>query len=73
MSLGQALMAANCAGAAAARDGQGQPGRGHLASGQVAGRLDDLPSCAELVERIVREAESPARGDLRARCREARR
>jgi len=27
-----------------------------MASGQVAGRLGDLPSCAELIERIVREA-----------------
>jgi NAD(P)H-dependent flavin oxidoreductase YrpB (nitropropane dioxygenase family) len=29
-----------------------------MASGQVAGRLGDLPSCAELIERIVREAEA---------------
>ena len=27
-----------------------------LASGQVAGILDDLPSCAELIEPIVRDA-----------------
>ena len=31
---------------------------GSLASGQVAGLIDDLPSCAELVERIVAEAEA---------------
>ena len=30
---------------------------GVMASGQVAGVIDDLPSCAELVERIVKEAE----------------
>jgi len=29
---------------------------GTLASGQVAGVIDDLPSCAELVERIIAEA-----------------
>jgi NAD(P)H-dependent flavin oxidoreductase YrpB (nitropropane dioxygenase family) len=29
---------------------------GSLASGQVTGLIDDLPSCAELVERIVAEA-----------------
>jgi cell division ATPase FtsA len=28
-----------------------------MATGMVAGRLKDLPSCAELIERIVREAE----------------
>jgi hypothetical protein len=27
-----------------------------LASGQVAGILEDLPSCAELIESIVRDA-----------------
>lgn len=30
--------------------------RGVLASGQVAGIIDDLPSCAELIEGIVRDA-----------------
>jgi NAD(P)H-dependent flavin oxidoreductase YrpB (nitropropane dioxygenase family) len=30
--------------------------RGTLASGQVAGVIDDLPSCAELIERIVAQA-----------------
>jgi NAD(P)H-dependent flavin oxidoreductase YrpB (nitropropane dioxygenase family) len=27
-----------------------------MASGQVVGLIDDIPSCQELVERIVREA-----------------
>jgi NAD(P)H-dependent flavin oxidoreductase YrpB (nitropropane dioxygenase family) len=27
-----------------------------MASGQVVGVLDDLPSCAELLDRIMREA-----------------
>jgi hypothetical protein len=34
----------------------GLPEEGLIATGQIAGRLGDLPSCAELVERIVREA-----------------
>ncbi|MGO4430300.1 nitronate monooxygenase, partial [Streptomyces sp. MCAF7] len=29
---------------------------GVMASGQVAGVIDDLPSCAELVERVMAEA-----------------
>jgi NAD(P)H-dependent flavin oxidoreductase YrpB (nitropropane dioxygenase family) len=34
----------------------GLPEEGLIATGQVAGRLSDLPSCAELIERIVGEA-----------------
>jgi NAD(P)H-dependent flavin oxidoreductase YrpB (nitropropane dioxygenase family) len=34
----------------------GLPGEGLLATGQVAGRLADLPSCDELVNRIMAEA-----------------
>src|SRR5258707_3156106 len=34
----------------------GKPDPGVLASGQVAGILDDLPSCAELVDSIVNDA-----------------
>jgi NAD(P)H-dependent flavin oxidoreductase YrpB (nitropropane dioxygenase family) len=30
---------------------------GSLASGQVAGLIDELPTCAELVDRIVAEAQ----------------
>jgi NAD(P)H-dependent flavin oxidoreductase YrpB (nitropropane dioxygenase family) len=30
---------------------------GVMAGGQVAGLIDDLPSCKELIDRIVREAE----------------
>jgi NAD(P)H-dependent flavin oxidoreductase YrpB (nitropropane dioxygenase family) len=36
---------------------EGKPDEGVMATGQVAGRLTDLPSCAELIERIVKEAE----------------
>ena len=34
----------------------GEPDGGLMATGQIAGRLEDLPSCDELVQRIVREA-----------------
>ena len=58
MSLGQALLAANSPVLLQRAVVQGQPAEGIMASGQVAGRLGDLPGCAELVERIVREAEA---------------
>jgi len=58
MSLGQALLAANSPVLLQRAVVQGQPAEGIMASGQVAGRLGDLPSCAELIERIVREAEA---------------
>lgn len=58
MSLGQALLAANSPVLLQRAVVQGHPAEGIMASGQVAGRLADLPSCAELVERIVREAET---------------
>jgi NAD(P)H-dependent flavin oxidoreductase YrpB (nitropropane dioxygenase family) len=34
----------------------GRTDLGVMASGQVAGVIDDLPSCAELVERVMAEA-----------------
>ena len=64
MSLGQALLAANSPVLLQRAVVQGHPAEGIMASGQVAGRLGDLPSCAELIERIVREAE----GRLAAAC-----
>jgi NAD(P)H-dependent flavin oxidoreductase YrpB (nitropropane dioxygenase family) len=65
MSLGQALLAANSPVLLQRAVVQGHPAEGIMASGQVAGRLTDLPSCAELVERIVRDAERR----LEASCR----
>lgn len=35
---------------------EGNTEAGVLASGQVVGMLDDLPSCQELIDRIVTEA-----------------
>jgi NAD(P)H-dependent flavin oxidoreductase YrpB (nitropropane dioxygenase family) len=37
---------------------EGRPDEGIMATGLVAGRLNDLPGCEELVGRIVREAEA---------------
>ncbi|HEX8630298.1 MAG TPA: nitronate monooxygenase, partial [Catenuloplanes sp.] len=34
----------------------GRPDLGVMSAGQVVGLLDDLPSCAELIERIITEA-----------------
>ncbi len=35
---------------------EGNTEAGVLASGQVVGMLDDLPSCQELIDRVVAEA-----------------
>lgn len=56
-SLGQALMAANAPMLIQRAVEQGDPEEGVMATGQVAGRLQDLPSCEQLVRRIVSEAE----------------
>ncbi len=53
----QAIMSANAPMIIQRAMVEGRPAEGVLPSGQVAGVIDDLPSCAELIERIVREAE----------------
>lgn len=53
----QMLMAANAPILARTAMRDGDPVRGYLPSGTVAGVIDDVPTCAELVARIVREAE----------------
>jgi NAD(P)H-dependent flavin oxidoreductase YrpB (nitropropane dioxygenase family) len=52
----QVVMAANTPMLLKAGLVEGNTEAGVLASGQVAGILDDLPSCAELIESIVSEA-----------------
>jgi NAD(P)H-dependent flavin oxidoreductase YrpB (nitropropane dioxygenase family) len=52
----QVLMAANTPMLLRAGLVEGNTEAGVLASGQVAGILDDLPSCAELIESIVTDA-----------------
>ncbi|MGV9453924.1 NAD(P)H-dependent flavin oxidoreductase [Streptomyces sp. NPDC003635] len=52
----QVLLAANTPMLLRATMVDGRTDLGVMASGQVAGVIDDLPSCAELVERIMAEA-----------------
>jgi NAD(P)H-dependent flavin oxidoreductase YrpB (nitropropane dioxygenase family) len=52
----QVLMAGNTPMLLRAAMVDGRPDLGVMASGQVVGLIDDLPSCAELLERIMREA-----------------
>jgi NAD(P)H-dependent flavin oxidoreductase YrpB (nitropropane dioxygenase family) len=57
LSWSQVLLAANTPMLLKAAMVDGRTDLGVMASGQVAGVIDDLPSCAELVDRIVAEAE----------------
>lgn len=57
LRFGQALMAANAPALLERSMIQGRPADGIMATGQIAGALDDLPSCAELIDRIIRVAE----------------
>jgi NAD(P)H-dependent flavin oxidoreductase YrpB (nitropropane dioxygenase family) len=56
LSWSQVLMAANTPMMLRASMIDGRVDLGTLASGQVAGVVDDLPSCAELLARIMNEA-----------------
>ncbi len=56
LSWTQMVMAANTPMLLKAALVDGEVGGGVMASGQVVGVIDDLPSCRELVERIVAEA-----------------
>lgn len=57
LSRAQMLMAANAPMLAKMAMEDGDPVHGYLPSGTVTGLIDDRPSCAELVARIVTEAE----------------
>ncbi|MEV7384973.1 nitronate monooxygenase [Streptomyces sp. NPDC091215] len=57
LSWSQVLLAANTPMLLRSAMVDGRTDLGVMASGQVAGVIDDLPSCAELVERIMKEAE----------------
>jgi nitronate monooxygenase len=54
----QMLMAANAPMLAKRAMEDGDPAGGYLPSGSVAGMIDDRPTCAELIARIVDEAEA---------------
>jgi NAD(P)H-dependent flavin oxidoreductase YrpB (nitropropane dioxygenase family) len=53
----QVVMAANTPMLLKAAMVDGRPDLGVMASGQVVGLIDDLPSCAAVVTRIMAEAE----------------
>ena len=53
----QTIMAANAPMLARKAMTEGDPVHGYLPSGTVAGIIDDLPSCAELIARIMEQAE----------------
>ena len=53
LSWSQVLLAANTPMLLQASMVEGRTDLGVMASGQVAGLIDDLPSCAELVDRIM--------------------
>ena len=53
----QVVMAANTPMLLKAAMVEGRPDLGVMASGQVVGLIEDLPSCAELIERIMAEAD----------------
>ena len=57
LSWSQTVMAANAPMLLRATMVEGRPEAGVMAGGQVTGLIEDLPSCAELIERIVGEAE----------------
>jgi NAD(P)H-dependent flavin oxidoreductase YrpB (nitropropane dioxygenase family) len=56
LSWSQVLMAANTPMLLKAAMVDGRPDLGVMAAGQVVGLIDDLPSCAELIDRIMAEA-----------------
>ena len=56
LTWGQVLMAANTPVLLRAAMVDGRPDLGLMSSGQVAGLIGDLPSCAELIETIMTEA-----------------
>jgi len=68
LTLAQAIMSANAPMVIQRAMVEGHPEEGVLPGGQVAGVINDLPTCAELVARIALEAEECLR-ELAARGR----
>ena len=61
LSWSQVVMAANTPMLLKAAMVDGRPDLGVMATGQVVGLIEDLPSCAELLERIMTEADKTLR------------
>jgi len=64
LSWSQVVMSANAPMLYRAGLHEGRADVGVMASGQVVGRIDDLPTCAELIDRIVAEAGAVLTGPL---------
>jgi NAD(P)H-dependent flavin oxidoreductase YrpB (nitropropane dioxygenase family) len=62
LSWAQVLMAANTPMLLRAAMVDGRTDMGVMAAGQVVGLIDDLPTCEELIARIVREAQQVLAG-----------
>ena len=58
MTLGQTMMAGNAPMIIQKAMVEGKPDEGVLPSGQIAGLIDDLPRCADIVHGIITEAEA---------------
>jgi NAD(P)H-dependent flavin oxidoreductase YrpB (nitropropane dioxygenase family) len=58
LTLAQAMTAATVPSLIQRAVVDGKPDEGLMATGQVAGRLSDLPSCADLIQSIVAEAQA---------------
>jgi NAD(P)H-dependent flavin oxidoreductase YrpB (nitropropane dioxygenase family) len=58
LSRAQVLMAANAPILVRTALIEGKPSEGVIPTGQVAGLIDDLPTCATLIERIMAEADA---------------
>ncbi len=56
LRLGQVMLAANTPAMLRATMVEGRADVGVMATGQVVGMIDDLPSCAELIDRLMAEA-----------------
>ena len=57
LSISQTIMAANAPILARVGVADGDPVNGYLASGTVAGVIDDRPTCDDLIRSIMEEAE----------------
>ena len=62
LTFAQTLMAANAPMIIQKSMVEGLPEEGVLPSGQVAGLIDDLPTCGALIEAMVADAESRLSG-----------